>query len=184
MRCLGAILAAGRSTRFGAEDKLLAPWRGRPLVGWAAEALVASGCDEVIAVISAPEVGAVLPDGFTLHRIAPGLPMSASFKLALRIARDRQADGLLLCLGDMPNVDAGLLRRLRSLPGSGACLAAGRRMPPAYIAAGDFDRALDVEDGDHGARSIIAALPETRLIRIDKDAAHDVDRPSDLTRPG
>ena len=35
---MGAILAGGRATRFGA-DKALAQWRGRPLIAHAAEAL-------------------------------------------------------------------------------------------------------------------------------------------------
>ncbi|WP_174273975.1 molybdenum cofactor guanylyltransferase [Sphingomonas bacterium] len=45
-RTLGAILAGGRSTRFGS-DKALAPLEGRPLILWVAEALAAQ-CDEIL----------------------------------------------------------------------------------------------------------------------------------------
>lgn len=180
---LGMILAAGQSLRFGAEDKLLAPWHGRPLITWAAEALRQSGCDSLGAVISSPEVGAVLPDDFARHLLPPGLPMSASFALALRNARDAGADGLLICLGDMPNISAALLRRLLASGESCACLQGDRRMPPAHIAAGDFGHALGPVEGDRGAREFLATLPRDRLIRIDARAAHDIDWPGDLSGP-
>lgn len=181
MRRIGALLAAGQSTRFGAGDKLLAPCRGRPLVAWAAEALLASGCEELVAVVASPQVADALPSGFALHHLPPGLPMSESFRVALTLARDAGASGLLMCLGDMPNISPALLRGLMALPGSGACLHAGRRLPPAWIAAADFARALATPPGDHGARAIIAGLPPDRLIPIDATTAHDVDRPDDLT---
>ena len=180
---LGMILAAGRSLRFGADDKLLAPWQGRPLITWAADALKQSGCDSLGAVISSPDVGAVLPGGFALHPLPPGLPMSASFGLALRKARDAGADGLLICLGDMPNVSAALLQRLLASGESCACLRGDRRMPPAHIAAADFGRVLGPSDGDQGARQFLATLPLDRLIPIDARMAHDVDRPGDLPGP-
>ena len=40
MKTLGVLLAAGASRRFGAEDKLLAPWQGQPLVMAASRALL------------------------------------------------------------------------------------------------------------------------------------------------
>lgn len=180
---LGMILAAGQSLRFGADDKLLAPWQGRPLITWAAEALMQSGCDRLGAVISSPAVGAVLPDDFVLHTLPSGLPMSASFGLALRQARVAGADGLLICLGDMPNVSAALLRRLLTSGESCACVQGDRRMPPAHIAAGDFGKALGRFEGDQGAREFLATLPRDRLIPIDTRTAHDIDRPGDLSGP-
>lgn len=177
------LLAAGRSTRFGTDDKLLAPWRGRPLIAWAAGALRDAGCDGLLAVVSSPAIGAALPSGFALHHVAPGLPMSQSLRAALRVARDRRAGGLLLCLGDMPGITPDLLRALLALPGSGACVQGGRRLPPAVIAAGDFDSLLNLPDGDHGARPLIAALPTHRLIPVTAAMAHDIDRPRDLDGP-
>lgn len=180
MRCLGALLAAGRSTRFGAEDKLLAPWRGRPLLAWAAEALAGAGCTELVAVISSPQVAVALPASFNRLWIAPGLPMSQSFRLALQHARQRGADGLLLALADMPNIDAALLARLLRHPAGAACSDGQRRLPPAFIPAAGFDAALATSEGDFGARAYIAGLPETQLLRIAPHQAHDVDRPQDL----
>lgn len=183
MSRMGVVLAAGGSRRFGADDKLLALWRGRPLVAWAAGALRESGCEELVAVVSSADVAAVLPAGFAVHHLPPGLPMSASLRLALRLARQRGAEGLLVCLGDMPNITAAVLQQLLLLPGSGACLQGGRRLPPAYIMSEDFSFALGAQDGDHGARDLIEALPDARLIQICRNMAHDVDRPADLTGP-
>lgn len=180
MRRAGALLAAGGSTRFGLGDKLLAPWRGRPLVTWAADALRAAGCDGLLAVVSSPAVAAVLPADFSVNALPPGAAMSASFKHAVRWAQQGGADGLLLCLGDMPNVSPALLRRLLDLPGSGACAQGHRRLPPVHIAAGDFARVLAAPEGDHGARALVAALPGDRLIPVSRRAAHDIDRPADL----
>lgn len=181
---MGMILAAGQSLRFGAENKLLEPWCGRPLITWAVEALRQSGCESVGAVISSPDVAAVLPDDVVLRQVPPGLPMSASFSLALRTAQDKGAEGLLVCLGDMPNISAALLRQLLAFKESCACVQAGRRMPPAYIAARDFARALCASQGDRGAREFLSTLAEDRLIDIDAKIAHDVDRPGDLVGPG
>lgn len=177
---LGALLAAGASTRFGPEDKLLAPWRGRPLVTWAADALHQAGCDRLIAVTSSPAVAAALPAAFECCRVPPGLPMSVSVKAAVAAAARMEARCVLLCLGDMPEVTPDLLRRLLARPGSAACRAGRRRLPPAQIADADFARVLALPEGDHGARDLIADLPEARLIPISANAARDIDRPADL----
>jgi hypothetical protein len=51
MARIGAVLlAAGASTRFGAGNKLLAELGGRPLIAHAADALLASGVDEIVVV--------------------------------------------------------------------------------------------------------------------------------------
>lgn len=47
-RLLGALIAGGLSSRFGS-DKALAPWRGRAMIGWAADALHAR-CDALVVV--------------------------------------------------------------------------------------------------------------------------------------
>ena len=177
---LGVLLAAGQSRRFGPEDKLLTPYAGQPLVTHAAEAMRGAGCDSLAAVVSASRVAALLA-GFAPLRVAPGLPMSRSFAAALARARATGAERLLLCLGDMPGIDATLLRRLIAQPGSAACVCEGRRLPPACIVAADFSQAEALPEGDHGARALIGTLPAAQLIAIDAMRARDVDRASDLT---
>lgn len=177
---VGALLAAGRSTRFGTQDKLLVPWRGRPLVAWPATALLQSGCDQLVAILSDDAVAAALPQGIAPRRIAKGLPMSASLAMALQVARSQTADCLLVCLGDMPNVGAGLLRALLAQPTSAACHDGHRRLPPVRIDSRDFNRVMAPQPGDHGARAFIATLPADRLLPVSRAIAHDIDRPEDM----
>jgi molybdenum cofactor cytidylyltransferase len=180
MRTLGVLLAAGQSRRFGAADKLLANYRGRALVSWAAGAMEGDvGCAELAVVTSSPEVACQLPRFTQLH-LPAGLPMSLSFACAARHAQRVEADALLLVLGDMPAVTAALLRRLVAQGASTACTHEGRRMPPALLVGADIFSALDQQAGDHGARNVIAALPRQRLISISAEMARDIDYPDDL----
>ncbi len=178
--CLGVLLAAGASRRFGPDDKLLAPFLGGPLVARAASALDAAGCNAVAAVVSSPAVAARLPETFARVFIAPDQPMAASFHRAIDLARERGAARLLICLGDMPGVPAELLRRLRRGATSNACTIGGARMPPMVLLARDYAAARAGAEGDRGARRFLAALPAEGLLKLTPDQARDIDRPADI----
>ncbi|MDD2867450.1 NTP transferase domain-containing protein [Neomegalonema sp.] len=177
----GVLLAAGASRRFGPEDKLLALWRGRPLVLRAAEAMREAGCGSLAAVVSSPGVEAVLPEGFAPLRIAPGLPMADSLRRAVLAAQEAGAGSLLICLGDMPGISGETLRRLISgAEGrTRACVRAGVRSPPALLASADFAAALRAE-GDQGAREVLRGLAPEDLLALTPEEAADVDLPGDL----
>jgi molybdenum cofactor cytidylyltransferase len=115
-RRLGAILlAAGRSTRMGAENKLLAEIGGKPLVRIAAEEALKSRARPIVVVTGhQPErVQAALRD-LDLRIVhnpdfADGL--STSLKAGLSALPD-DVDGALVLLADMPRVDATLIDKL------------------------------------------------------------------------
>ncbi|UXU82488.1 NTP transferase domain-containing protein (plasmid) [Paracoccus sp. SMMA_5_TC] len=177
---MGILLAAGQSRRFGAQNKLLAPCRGQALVTWPAQALLAAGCDGVIAVVSSEAVARCLPPEIRCLRLPPGRPMSDSLVAGLLHARRSGAESALLVLGDMPHVGPRLLRQLLQRPEGAACRHMARRLPPAHLPASAFDTILNAPPGDHGARAWIAALPESALLPVDAATAGDVDRPHDL----
>lgn len=177
---LGVLLAAGSSRRFGSADKLLHPIGGKPMVQWAAEALLCSGCDQVAAIVSSADVANVLPAGVDARYVPPCLPMAVSFRAAIAEAQETGAARLLICLGDMPAVSAGTLSRLLAQPGDAACRYQDRRLPPVLLTAASFEAAARSAEDDRGARQLIATLAPSQLIALDGREATDIDLRSDL----
>src|SRR4051812_41496254 len=114
-RIAAIVLAAGRSTRMGGPNKLLAEIGGRPLVRIAAEEALASRARPVIVVTGhqRDQVEAALKglDVTRVHnsKFADGLSTSVKTGLA---AVPADVDGAIICLGDMPQVKAPLIDRL------------------------------------------------------------------------
>src|SRR5262245_7545560 len=114
-RIAAVVLAAGRSTRMGGPNKLLAEIAHRPLVRIAVEEALASRARPVIVVVGhqRAEVERALA-GLPVHLVhnpdfAQGLGTSLKAGIA---AVPADADGAIICLGDMPQVDASLIDRL------------------------------------------------------------------------
>src|SRR5271168_3545809 len=109
------VLAAGRSSRMGGPNKLLAEIGGRPLVRIVAEAALGSRARPVIVVtghqrerVEAALAG--LPLEFVHNaNFADGLGTSLKAGIG---ALPAQSDGVVVCLGDMPQVDAPIIDRL------------------------------------------------------------------------
>ncbi len=191
-RIAAVILAAGRSTRMGGPNKLLAEIGGRSLIRIAAEQALASRArplivvtgherDKVAAALSGLDVRLVHNPGF-----AEGL--STSLKAGLAAVPD-EADGAVVCLGDMPQVRADLIDRLIGAfdPAHGALVVvptiAGKRGNPVVWARRFFPELMALE-GDVGARHLIGRYPEavTEVPVSDDAALTDVDTPEALVR--
>ncbi|WP_172330561.1 NTP transferase domain-containing protein [Mangrovicoccus sp. HB161399] len=177
----GAVLAAGRSTRFGAEDKLAAGLNGRPLASHAAAALAAVPLAARAAVCPAGRAG--LFPGFVRLEAPEGSEQSASLAAAARWAAGQGAAGLLVVLGDMPFVTAADLAAVLAAAqagGGAACVTDGsRRMPPAAFAAALFP-ALAAAEGDQGARAILRGLGPGQLVGLPAERLRDIDTVGDL----
>jgi molybdenum cofactor cytidylyltransferase len=164
----GLVLAAGRSSRMGGQNKLLAEIRGRPLVRIAAEAVLGSKARPVFVVtghqrerVEAALAG--LPVEFVHNpKFADGLGGSLGVGIA---ALPEQADGVIVCLGDMPQVDSATMDRLIAglAPEKGALIAVpamdGQRGNPVVWSRRFFPELMTVE-GDIGARQLIARYSE------------------------
>ncbi len=189
-RIAALVLAAGRSTRMGAVNKLIAEIGGKPLVRIAAEQALASRASPVI-VVSGHErekVEAAL-DGLPVHLVynpdyADGL--GTSLKAGIAAVPD-DADGAVVCLGDMPQVNAALIDRLIAAfdPEKGALVVvpsiAGRRGNPVLWARRFFPDLMQIQ-GDIGARHLIGAYGEAVAeVPVEGEAAlTDVDTPESL----
>jgi len=184
----GLLLAAGRSARFGTADKLLAPFRGRPLVAHAADALRGTPLDHRIAATADPRVAALLP-GFAIVGTASGAPgtnlasQSDSLRAGLARAQALGVDLILVTLGDMPLVTSALLAAIldrAALAGAAAATDGDLRSPPAAFGRAFFD-ALGATSGDRGAAAILAGLPHQALVPAAGLLA-DIDTAGDLAR--
>ena len=181
-----AVLAAGRSRRFGS-TKQLASFRDRPMISHAMRAAEAVCSDGTLLVAGndwqrVHEACEPLR-GFLLlnDRYAEGL--STSIVAAVRVL-PAAADGILLLLGDQPLVDARDLTRLITTwsenPERIACSqAASRLTPPAIFPRRLFDELLEL-DGDQGAYPIIARHRDETVSVANPNASFDVDTPAAL----
>jgi molybdenum cofactor cytidylyltransferase len=191
-RIAAVILAAGRSTRMGGPNKLLAEIGGRPLVRIAAEAALASRARPVIVVTGhqRDKVEAAL-EGLNVQRVhnpnfAEGL--STSVRAGLGAVPD-DVDGAIVCLGDMPQVTAPLIDKLVSAfdPERGALVVVptidGKRGNPVVWARRFFPELMAL-DGDVGARHLIGRYPEaiSEVPLTGTAALTDIDTPEALTR--
>jgi molybdenum cofactor cytidylyltransferase len=189
-RIAAVVLAAGRSTRMGGPNKLLAEIRGRPLVRIVVDEAVASHAKPVIVVVG-HERGEVekalagLPVQFVHNPdFAQGLGTSLKAGIA---AVPAEADGAIVCLADMPQVDASLLNRLIAAfdPERGALIvmptAEGRRGNPVLWSRRFFPDLMAIE-GDVGARHFIGRYSEAAVeVPLEgKAALVDVDTPEAL----
>ncbi len=189
-RIAAIVLAAGRSTRMGGANKLLAEINGRPLVRIAAEGAFASQARPVIVVTGhqRERVEAALKglDVRLAHNpeVAKGLSTSLKAGIA-EVPPD--VDGAIVCLGDMPQVSAQLIDLLLAAfdPEKGALVVVptinGKRGNPVVWSRRFFPE-LTALDGDIGARHLIASYPEavTEVPLAGNAALIDVDTPDAL----
>jgi molybdenum cofactor cytidylyltransferase len=190
-RRVGAIvLAAGRSTRMGGPNKLLAEIGGKPLVRIAVEEALGSRARPVIVVTGhqREQVEAALKDLDVMLVHNPDFAHGLSTSLKAGIATvPAEADGAIVCLGDMPQVDASLIDKLIAAfdPERGALVVVpsieGKRGNPVVWSRRFFSDLAALE-GDIGARHLIASYPEavTEVPLTDRAALVDVDTPDAL----
>ena len=181
-----AVLAAGRSARFGDIDKLAVPLRGKMLGNHAVDTLSQLAADHkwVIAAGHGHDCAQGWREaGFELvvnPDAADG--MGASAAVAARLAMDRGADALLICLADMPLVPRShyqaIIDAARGLGEDGivASSTGKARMPPACFRKARFARLADLH-GDCGARAL---LHDAIVVECAPHWLIDVDRPDDL----
>jgi molybdenum cofactor cytidylyltransferase len=190
------ILAAGKSSRFragGGRDptKLVAALDGKPIVRRVVEAALAARARPVVVVTgyARESVEAAIADleiGVAFNpRFASGLASSLSVGLS---AMPRDVAGVIVLLGDMPQVGAPLIDALidaflaRKDTLAAVPLHEGRRGNPVLLSQKLFERAMRLT-GDEGARRLIGALSASELVEVeaqDVGVTFDVDTPEDL----
>lgn len=190
MRVVGLILAAGTATRFGS-DKLAAPLRGKPVLDHVIDALLAVPIQEIVVVTRAgrrmPSTGAAVT---VVLNLTPEIGLSSSLRLGIdAVGRlgGPPVDAVLVALGDQPELDPDVIRRL---------LAAAERSDrpvvtpryerdasrnPVLLRRAAFVLLAELT-GDRGLGPVLDAHHELVLGVPVEGANPDVDTPADLAK--
>jgi len=186
------VLAAGRSTRMGKRNKLLEELRDKPIVRHVVEVALKSQASQVVVVTGhqSRRVRDALKGLDVDYTENPdyGEGLSTSLKAGLNALRSG-LDGAIICLGDMPEVQASHLDHLIAAfaPKESRAICVpireGRRGNPVLWSAEFFDEMGQIR-GDAGARHLIGQH-EDQVAEVDlaSDAIFvDIDTPEALGR--
>jgi molybdenum cofactor cytidylyltransferase len=183
------VLAAGAASRFGSQ-KLVAPFRGAPLIRRTVENVLASQVSATIVVIGR--------DGEDVRRALAGLPvrfvpnpdfrsgLSTSLRAGLE-AVEPSTVAAIIVLGDQPGVTPAIIDQViaegqRSRRPIVVPEYAGTRGNPVMFDAAMFAE-LRMIKGDQGARAVIARDPaRVATVCFPFDMPADVDTPQDYAR--
>jgi molybdenum cofactor cytidylyltransferase len=188
------VLAAGRSTRMGGPNKMLADANGQPLVVHAVKAALASQAVELVVVLGhmADQVKAAIMAAVPTSRLrfvtnpdfAEGLSTSVRTGIG---ALGKEVDAAVVQLGDMPGVNAALLDRLMAafspVEGRSICVptVGGKRGNPVLWDRRFFPEIAKVA-GDTGAKHLIGEHADLvcEVEMAGEAAVTDIDTPEAL----
>jgi molybdenum cofactor cytidylyltransferase len=184
----GIVLAAGFARRMG-RQKLLLDLRGRPVVRWSVE-LVLAHVGDLVVVTGQDEDGVrAALDGLAVRfarNPRPQAGQGSSIAVGMAALKPWTA-AVLVALGDQPRLPEGVIGALlRARAQTGRTIAApiyrGVQGTPVLFGAEVFGE-LAALDGDTGARAVVQADP-ARVARVPIDAPMppDVDTPEDYAR--
>lgn len=187
------VLGAGRSSRMGKANKLMAEFDGVPLARRTAERVVEAGLAGTVFVVGhqAERLRAALA-GLPIQLVdnpdhAEGL--STSLKVGLRAISGR-ADGLMVVLADMPEVSAAALHRLAQafIDSGGRSIVrathGGKRGNPVILPRALFAQ-IEGLQGDTGARQIVETSDLPIIdVELGEAASLDVVTPEAMARAG
>ena len=156
------LLAAGRSSRMGGVNKLLRPFRGRPILLHGITALQAAGVRDIVVVLPAGETAlqAVLPE--TVRQVVnpePERGMAHSIALGVHALAPAVPAAAILP-ADMPLVTAGHVRALlqafsaAQAPAIAAPRCRGQQGHPVIFARDYFGDLVRLR-GDRGAKALL-----------------------------
>ena len=182
------LLAAGSGSRFGGR-KLLAPYRGRPLIESSLANLAQAPVDETVVVVG--------DDAKTLRAVCEPFGVrvvdnpdweqgqSTSVRAGL-LALGPEVRAAVVLLADQPLVGAGAVERLVAAFEGGARVAVAtydaKRRNPVLFSRAVWPLLLEELSGDEGARAVLRRHPDL-LTEVPCDGVGDpadVDTAEDL----
>jgi molybdenum cofactor cytidylyltransferase len=180
MYITGLVLAAGGSSRLG-QPKQLLPYRGRPLLQAALDVsaraefdqrivTVGRAADEVLAAVDTGDAEVVVNDAY-------GTGCSSSIAAALAVV-DQRSDGIVLLLGDQPDVAVETVAALvaaATRDTMGVCRYRDGRGHPFWLGRGAFSDLGELH-GDKGVWKVLeSGRHQVVEVPVDADVPLDVD---------
>jgi molybdenum cofactor cytidylyltransferase len=180
------VLAAGLSRRMGGPNKLLAPYRNRPLAAWALACAGAVAAEQRVLVLgrNGAEVAALGSDGFrAIDNPNPDDGLASSLRLGLAALGAVEAAAILLA--DMPDISPALVDALFATLGDGYASVPRHDADwgnPVVLSAAAIADARSLT-GDRGARALLTAHADAlRFVEWpDRSIFRDLDTPDDFT---
>ncbi len=182
MSVAAAILAAGHGSRLETDEpKPLVPFRGRPMVAWALDAVMATELRPALLIVGWRGEGVqdAAPAGVTvIHARSWKKGIAHSMRAALDALDGYvQVDAVCIGLADQPLIGAEAYRRLAAAHADGAQLAVatygGERRNPVLLGRPVWDAAKGLE-GDEGARVLLTSPPAgVEVVEVDCSGTGD-----------
>lgn len=185
------VLAAGESKRMGAENKLLLPFKGRPLIEHIVRTVQASDTDEVIVVVGheGERVWAAVADCDVRIVNNEHYREGMATSIHVGIAAAAEVEGFMICLSDLPLIESNDLNHLievfkKALREDNAAIVVpvhkGQRGNPVLFAA-HHKSAILKHKGQIGCRGVVKQNPDhVRYIEMPTDhILHDIDTKDD-----
>jgi len=194
MRCFAILMAAGFSRRFGEQNKLLAPFRGKPLARHTLDLVCGIGCFEKVFFVCADEAVAALAGGLdvtTVYNPAPEKGQGESARLGLMAAIQFYAaepDYYMFFPCDQPMLNQDVVRLLLDAARPGyitepVCPGGSRGHSPSLFSGSFREELASLKHGEH-PRLIKEKYPQS-VIKVeiaDPSLLVDIDTPDDLER--
>lgn len=185
--CALIILSSGLSERFGETDKLMAEFRGKPLVQHVIDAARGVPFAERFAVIpktSTERRKLFNYEGYSLiENDSPEVGQGGSLKLAAKAAMEKGHKTICVLLGDMPFVSGedifNLLQNL-SNEDRAICYCNNTFLPPAIFTKGALEELVNI-NAQSGAKALFISTYSYKH-PLSERAAQDIDTPETLAR--
>jgi CTP:molybdopterin cytidylyltransferase MocA len=184
------LMASGFSRRFGRENKLLFPFRGRPMARHTLDLVCEMNCFSGVFFVAADDRVAALAEGLpaaVIRNAAPERGQRESIRLGVEAAaRDFPLDAgyYIFFPCDQPLLDRATVRLVLDARGPGRIVEPrfrGRPGNPCLFSAAFRDELLSLGDGEH-PRNIKARHPEaiTAVEAANPLALDDIDGPEEI----
>lgn len=180
------VLAAGSSRRLGRPKQLL-PYRGRPLLAATLERVQQVAASQLLVTLggASDEVTDQVPlDGCELVHVRDHASGCSSSIVAALPRVDPQAPGVVLFLGDQPEVDPAVVRELVDVAQGhdlGVCRYDDGLGHPLWLGRGIFGRLAQLH-GDKGVWRLVDHHPDLVEVRVPGHIPLDVDTEADYRR--